>query len=225
MAVGIKITLNDKLYLRDPQETTLGRNIIRHGILLIHEIGFEDFNFKKLAQRMSSTEASIYRYFENKHLLLLYLVSWYWQWVSFLLDLNTTNIEDPLQKLKIVIKTIVDATRENPAIDYVNENILHRIVISESTKVYHTKLVDAENKNGFFLNYKSLSKKVADIISEVNPEFKYPRALASSLFEMANNHIFFSEHLPSLTEAQVEGADYSAVQELLEYFACKMLLK
>lgn len=225
MAVGIKITLNEKLYLRDPQETALGRNIIRHGILLIHEIGFEDFNFKKLAQRMSSTEASIYRYFENKHLLLLYLVSWYWQWVSFLLDLNTTNIQDPLQKLKIVIKTIVDATRENPAIDYVNEHILHRIVISESTKVYHTKLVDDENKNGFFLNYKSLSKKVADIISEVNPTFKYPRALASSLFEMANNHIFFSEHLPSLTEAKVEGEDYSTVQELLEYFVCQMLLK
>ncbi|MEM8909339.1 MAG: TetR family transcriptional regulator, partial [Bacteroidota bacterium] len=67
MAVGIKISLNERLYLRDPQETALGQKIIKHSILLIDEIGFEAFNFKKLAQQMDSTEASVYRYFENKH--------------------------------------------------------------------------------------------------------------------------------------------------------------
>ena len=80
MAIGIKISLNDRLYIRDPQGTTLGQKIIKHSILLIDKIGFEAFNFKKLANYMSSTEASVYRYFENKHLLLIYLVSWYWEW-------------------------------------------------------------------------------------------------------------------------------------------------
>ena len=75
MAIGIKISLNDRLYLRDPQETSLGKKIIQHSILLIDKVGFEAFNFKKLAQYMGSTEASVYRYFENKHLLLIYLVS------------------------------------------------------------------------------------------------------------------------------------------------------
>ena len=223
MAVGIKITLNEKLYLRDPQETALGQKIIKHGILLIDEIGFEDFNFKKLATRMSSTEASVYRYFENKHLLLLYLVSWYWEWVSYLIDVNTNNIDDPVRKLRIIIKTIVAATRENPAIDYVNESVLHRIVIAEGTKVYHTKLVDEENKDGFYLNYKALAKKVAAVFLEINPEFEYPRAWASSMFEMANNHIFFSQHLPSLTEADVKDDDYSDVEKILEYFSFKLL--
>ena len=78
--------LNDKLYLRDPQATKLGRRIIQHSILLIDEIGIEDFTFKKLAQRISSTEASIYRYFENKHLLLVYLLCWYWEWMKFQID-------------------------------------------------------------------------------------------------------------------------------------------
>ena len=41
MAIGIKITLNQELYLRDPQGTSLGQNIIKHSILLIDEIGFE----------------------------------------------------------------------------------------------------------------------------------------------------------------------------------------
>ena len=42
MAIGIKISLNEGLYLRDPQETPLGQGIIKHSILLIDEIGFED---------------------------------------------------------------------------------------------------------------------------------------------------------------------------------------
>ena len=85
MAVNIRISLNPGLYLKDPQESDLGRRIIKHSILLLEELGFEQFNFKKLAEAMGSTEASIYRYFENKHLLLIYLVSWYWEWLSYMI--------------------------------------------------------------------------------------------------------------------------------------------
>ena len=99
MAIGIKISLHERLYLRDPHDTTLGKKIIKQSILLIDEIGFEAFNFKKLAHAMGSTEASVYRYFENKHFLLIYLVSWYWEWVSYLIDINLMNIEDPQRKL------------------------------------------------------------------------------------------------------------------------------
>ncbi|KAA3631172.1 MAG: TetR/AcrR family transcriptional regulator [Bacteroidetes bacterium] len=223
MSVGIKISLNDKLYLRDPQQTSLGQNIIRHSILLIDEIGFEDFNFKKLSLQMGSTEASVYRYFENKHLLLIYLVSWYWEWVSYLIDINTMNIEDPVRKLEKTIETVVYASKDNPSIDYVNESVLHRLIISEGTKAYHTKLVDKENRDGFFLNYKRLSEKVADVIIEVNPEFPYPHALASNMFEMANNHIYFALHLPRLTDVAVKDGNYDEVQKMLKYFAFSLL--
>jgi len=223
MAIGVKISLNEKLYLRDPQETSLGQKMIKNSILLIHEIGFERFNFKKLAQKIESTEASMYRYFENKHLLLLYLVTWYWEWVHYLIDINMLNVTDPKEKIKIIIRTLVMASKDHPAIDYVNESILHQIIISDGAKVYHTKDVDEGNKNGFFINYKSLVMKVADVIQEINPDFKYPRAMASSLFEMANDHVHFSLHLPKLTEVKVKDDDFSEVEEMLEYFTFILL--
>jgi AcrR family transcriptional regulator len=223
MAIGIKISLNDKLYLRDPQETTLGKKIIKEGIILIDELGFEAFNFKKLAMAMGSTEASIYRYFENKHFLLLYLVSWYWEWVSYLIDIHVMNIEDPKRRLKIIIETLVYASKDNPSIDYVNESVLHRLMIAEGTKVYHTKQVDNENTEGFFLNYKKLSEKVAGVIAEVNPKFPYPHTLASNLFEMANNHIYFAQHLPRLTDVTVQDENFDEVEEMLKYFAFTLL--
>ncbi|MFK8104650.1 MAG: TetR/AcrR family transcriptional regulator [Saprospiraceae bacterium] len=223
MAIGIKITLNEGLYLRDPQETALGQRILKHSILLIDEIGFEPFNFKKLAVHMNSTEASVYRYFENKHMLLLYLVSWYWEWVSYLIDFNTMNIEDPERRLKIIVRTLAYASKENPAIEYVNESILHRLIIAEGTKAYHTKSVDKENREGFFTNYKKLSEKIAEVIMELRPDFPYPHTLASNLFEMANNHIYFAQHLPSLTDVVVEGEDFDEVVTMLEHFAFSIL--
>ena len=225
MSIGIKISLQQGLYLRDPQETALGKKIIKNSILLIDELGLEAFNFKKLAKCMESTEASVYRYFENKHMLLLYLVSWYWEWVSFLMDLNTRNIEDPKRRLKIIIETLVSASKENPSIEYVNESVLHRIIISEGSKAYHIKTIDKENKEGFFLNYKKLSEKVANVIIEINPKFPYPHTLASNLFEMANNHIYFAQHLPRLTDVQVEGENFEDVEKMLQYFAFQLLEK
>ncbi len=225
MAIGIKISLNEKLYLRDPQETNLGKRIIKESIILIDEIGFESFNFKKLAKAMGSTEASVYRYFENKHFLLIYLVSWYWEWVSYLIDINTMNIEDPKRRLKIIIEAFVYASKDNPSVDYVNESILHRLIIAEGIKAYRTKEVDKENTDGFFLNYKKLSAKVASVISEINPTFPYPNALASNLFEMANDHIYFAQHLPKLTDVAVEGDNFEEVEKMLEYFAFTLLGK
>ena len=223
MAIGLKISLSDRLYLRDPQETMLGQKIIRHGILLLDEIGFEDFTFKKLANVMGSTEASVYRYFENKHSLLIYLVSWYWEWVSYLIDINTLNVEEPKMRLKIIIKAFVSASKVNPSVEYVNESVLHKIIIAEGAKTYRTKAVDKENTDGLFLNYKNLIGKVAEAIREVSAEFPYPHALASNLFEMANNQIYFAQHLPGLTDVTVKGSDYSEVEKMLEFYAFSLL--
>ena len=192
-------------------------------IILIDEIGFESFTFKKLALKMQSNETSLYRYFENKHFILLYLVVWYWNWVSYLIDYNTKNIIDSNNKLNIIIDNFVDATKENPSIDFVNEKILHRIIIAESAKVYHTKNIDEENKQGFYKSYKSLIQKVADVILDINPEFPYPHSLANNLFEMANNEIFFAEHLPRLTDIKVPNENYGQVNKLLKYYKSKML--
>lgn len=215
--------LNENLYLRNPQNTKLGKRIIQYSIVLIDEIGFEAFTFKKLAKRIASTEASVYRYFENKHKLLVYLLCWYWEWMKFRINFNTMNIDDPKQKMKIAISSIVDTSRRNTSIEFVDEDVLHRIVVAEATKAYHTKEVDKENKEGFFLTYKSLAKRIAQIAQEINPNYPYPRALASTLLEMANNHIYFALHLPSLTDVKVQEGDLSQVEKLLEDFAFGLL--
>ena len=72
---------------------------------------------------------------------------------------NTKNIIDSNNKLNIIIDNFVDATKENPSIDFVNEKLLHRIIIAESAKAYHTKNIDEENKQGFYKSYKSLIQK------------------------------------------------------------------
>ena len=223
MIIISDIAIPTGLALRDPLQTSLGRDIISNSIDLISEIGFEKFTFRKLAQHMGSNETSLYRYFENKHLLLLYLVVWYWNWVTYLIDYNTKNIKDPHRKLDIIIDNFVDATKENPSIDFVNENKLHRIIIEESAKAYHTKAVDEENKEGFFLSYKALIQKVADVIHEIDPKFKYPHSFATSLFEMANNQIFFAQHLPKLTDIKVKNENFDEVVELLQFYKMKML--
>ena len=224
MSVGIKISLNEGLYLKDPQDSVLGRNIIKHSILLINDLGFEAFTFRKLAQTIQSTEASVYRYFENKHLLLIYLVSWYWEWVSYLIKINTINISDSREKLRIIIKSLVTASEENPAMTYVNESVLHEVVISEGMKAYHTKEVDKENSKGFFKNYKELAALISEVVLEISPDFKYPHSFASNLFEMSNNHSFFAKHLPKLTDIHENDNRRGELERMLNYFADRLLL-
>ncbi|TKC03111.1 TetR/AcrR family transcriptional regulator [Pedobacter cryotolerans] len=76
MQVLLKFKLNEHLYIRDPENTEVGKLIVESGIDLIYEIGFEQFTFKKLAQRIDSTETTIYRYFSSKHKLLTYILNW-----------------------------------------------------------------------------------------------------------------------------------------------------
>lgn len=217
MSVNIQAKINEKIYIRNPQETELGRNIITHSIILIDKLGFEKFTFKKLADEINSTEASVYRYFDNKHKLLIYLVSWYWAWIEYLIDSKTNNLSDPEVKLKNILTIITQTTRQDPNLKHIDESLLHKIVISESSKAYLTKEVDKENKEGFFINYKSLCKKIARIILEINPAYKYPNALASNLIEIAHTQIFFAQHLPSLTDITITNS-YQPVVELLEHY-------
>lgn len=223
MSISIQIVLSDKLYLRNPEKTDLGRRIVDYGIKLIEELGFEKFTFKKLATAISSTEASIYRYFENKHRFLVYLVSWYWSWLEYLIDYQTHNIEDSHRCLAIAIKVLSNASTYDPNFSHIDENALHRIVVAESSKAFLTKQVDGENEEGLFQGYKSLNAKFANIISQVNPDYPHPNALAATAIEAARKQIFFALHLPSVTELEVEGGDTSQIADFLEMLIKKAL--
>ncbi len=215
----INIKVHEGLYLIDPQTTKLGRRIIEHSVRMIDEMGMECFTFGKLSKEINSAEPSIYRYFENKHQLFVYLLNWYWEWVAARINLNTMNIESAAKRLKIVLDVIADSAKKNSSIEFVDEEALHRIVVQEGAKAYHHKKVDANNKEGFFLAYKQLCEKIADLVLEINPNFPYPRSLASTLVETANNNLYFAQHLPRLTDVKDEENRLSqSVKDLLEYF-------
>lgn len=217
----VQLEINPNLYLKDPQRTKLGRKIIEHSVILIDKIGLEQFNFKKLAELIPSSEASIYRYFENKHHLFVYLLNWYWEWMIARIELNTLNITDPKVKLRVALGIIVDTANRNMEIEFVDEEILHKIVVREGAKAYHHKLVDEDNEYGFFLSYKQLCNNIASIISEVREDFLYPKALASTLVETANNNLYYARHLPRLTDLSEKGSNQSLndqVKKMLSFF-------
>ncbi len=222
-SITLKVQLNEQLYLRDPQESRLGRNIIRNSIVLLDELGLEEFTFKKLAIRIESTEASVYRYFANKHTLLVYLASYYWAWIRYRIEIENHNITNPVQQLDRILNILVDATRIQLDVEFINMAVLHRIVVAESTKVYHTKLVDHENQQGFFTTYKALCWHIAEVLTLIQPEYPYPKALATTLMEMAKNHIYFAHHLPRLTDISITGEDYQPAIALLRHFAFTQL--
>jgi Bacterial regulatory proteins, tetR family len=200
MELQLQIKMNEKLFLRNPEQSELGKKIILHSIQLIHKNGFESFTFKKLAEDIGTTEAGIYRYFENKHRLLIYITAWYWSWLEYRVAVHTNNIKDPVVKLKRVIKLLATAIEDDIKTGYVNESILHQIIIAEGSKAYLTKHVSEDNKDQLFKPYKDLCAKIGEIILDCNPKYKYPKSLASTIIEMAHFQNFFMNNLPSLTD-------------------------
>ena len=200
MKLQLNIFINEGLYLRNPEGSELGKNIIKHSIISIHKNGFESFTFKKLAEEIGTTEAGIYRYFENKHKLLIYLTSWYWGWLEFQIAFQTNNIKDPEIKLKKVIKLLASVVEDDVQTSHVDEHILHQIVIAEGSKAYLTKQVGEDNRQQFFKPYKDLCATLGQMITACNPKYKYPKSLASTIIEMAHFQNFFVKHLPSLTD-------------------------
>jgi AcrR family transcriptional regulator len=200
MRLEIQIKMNPSLYLRDPEQSELGKNIIKYSIELIHKIGFEAFTFKKLAEAIGTTEAGVYRYFENKHKLLVYIISWYWGWLQFQINYQTNNIKDPKLKLKKVIKLLATNVVDDINTGHVDESLLHQILIAEGSKAFLTNHVGKDNKQQFFKPYKDLCNAVGEIILEYNPKYKYPHSLSSTIIEMAHLQNFFMNHLPSLTD-------------------------
>ena len=197
---NLKIQINEKIYVKNPETSDLGKKILEQSILLIDEIGFDSFTFKKLGEKIGSNESSIYRYFENKHKLLVYLSSWYWSWMEYKLVFATANIIDPKEKLKIAITIVTEKVTDDENTAHINESVLNKIIIAEFTKNLHTKEVDQENKEGFFLIYKRVIARIVTIVNEVNPNYPYSKSLISSVVEGSLHQYFLKEHLKTITD-------------------------
>jgi AcrR family transcriptional regulator len=203
---NLKITIHDDLYLKDPESSSLGKKIVEESILLLDEIGFDTFTFKKLGIRIESNESSIYRYFENKHKLLLYLTSWYWGWLEYQLVFETNSIANQKMKLERAIHIICRTTTEDLAFTHINEVALNRVIINENSKSFLTKEVDQENKQGYFSIYKRLVQRLTDMIESYDPSYPYPASLASTVVEGSLHQHYIKDHFKSLTDCDQKAS-------------------
>lgn len=222
MDYSLSFKVNDNIYLRDPEGTELGKQIVKHAIELIHEIGFEHFTFKKLAVEMNTTEASIYRYFTNKHRLLLYILSWYWSYMEYLVVVQLEPIQDLRAKIERVVELFTHELPDRVGQSDYNKNRLHQIVISESSKVYLVKEVKEINENEVFKPYKDLCARISELFKAYQPDYPYPHSLSTTLIESAHSQLFFSTHLPKLTDVK-SGNKITFVEYYLKDLVFKTL--
>lgn len=203
--------MNASLFLRDPEMTDLGQNIIRYSVELIYELGFEHFTFKKLAEHIGTTEASIYRYFENKHRLLTYLVSWYWSWMEYRIITQIRNLNRPKDKIYAVLQIICSRMSDDLSTSHINEELLQQLVVVDGSKAYLTKHVAEDNQSHFFKPYKELSMCIAELIQDASPNYPHPKSLATTWLEMSHSFHFYKQHLPSLTEFSKDQDDQQMI--------------
>lgn len=197
---NLKININEKIYLKDPESSDLGKRIIENSILLIDEIGFDTFTFKKLGVKIGSNESSIYRYFESKHKLLIYLTSWYWTWLEYQLVFATNSIENKVDKLDHAITILTQTATLDSNFGHIDEIVLKQIVINEYSKSYLTKEVDNENKEGYFLIYKRLVTRLHDMILSIDSTYNFSFSLASTVIDGALHQHFLKDHFPTISD-------------------------
>ena len=70
----------------------------------------------------------------------------------------------------------------------------------EGAKAYLTRHVTEDNKQRLFKPYKDLCARIASVVLECNPKYKFPRSLSSTIIEMSHTQNFFMKYLPSLTD-------------------------
>lgn len=200
---NIKITVPEKIFIKDPESSSLGKRIVQHSIILIDELGFDNFTFKKLGTAIHSNESSIYRYFESKHKLLLYLTSWYWAWKEYQLVIETRNL-NPIEALTKAIEVVTRTIKEDSTFSHINEVVLNRIIVNENSKSFLTKDVDQENKDGYFIIYKRIVLRLSSMIEAVDSNYKFPTSLASTVVDGSLHQYFLKDHITSITDCTKE---------------------
>jgi len=87
--------------------------ILSEAIKLMDQEGFDNMSMRKLAQRMSMTAANIYNYYSNKDELYLAMQTWGFVQMQKSFIVACDNIEDPAERLSIIIRKYLTYGIEN----------------------------------------------------------------------------------------------------------------
>ncbi|MBL7946980.1 MAG: TetR/AcrR family transcriptional regulator [Flavobacteriales bacterium] len=187
------------LALRDVNSPT-GSRILREGIHLMDELGLEAFTFKKLAERIGSTEVTVYNYFANKQRLLQYYYQVYWLWLAVHCEQEGRLLKDPYERLCGDIRALCGIWSTDHRAGQFDPQLLRKLVVNEGAKSFLHKNVDSDNELKLFKPYKDLCAHIAAEVKACAPRLRTARSFATTLVEMSHSLEFAMEHLPALTE-------------------------
>ncbi len=206
------VQLDKTLFVKDPSTSEVGKEIVRQSVKLLAQEGIESFNFKKLSNAIASTETTVYRYFSNKHQLVMYLSSWYWVRLESRILFATANIRDPKEQLQKAVKelsTRIPKGHESPQME---EDLLQELVFNDSWKAFDTNLPNSCNPKSYYLAYEDLCDRLAKIIHSCDKAYKTPKALSSALIDTAHRQMFFQKHLSHISDI---GKTNKSIENLL----------
>ena len=139
--------------------------------------------------------------------------------------MDSRNVRLPIDKLDIMITSLINSLENSNVPDYIDQSGLHRLVVENATKVYHHKKVDDLKNNGFYTNYMKLVQTLSNVISEVDNSYKYPMALATTIMDMSLNNEYYLIHLPEVTDKKdcKESDARSLTNDMIQYMVKKLL--
>lgn len=193
----MELAIPQALYLKNPKESRTGNAIIEHAARMIASEGIEHLTFKKLAASCGCTEATVYRYFENKHKLLLYILNIFWIWQEYRMVLNTQNITDPYEKLQHALSVIANPQIPVDLGDF-GKHIL-QTAIHEGVKIHLSRELADEINNGSLAAYHRLVQRLEDLISSYHSRYAFSAALAVTIIDNALQQLFFIRYFAGMS--------------------------
>jgi len=118
-------------------------------------------------------------------------------------------------KLQKIIHLLAAPIEDDKQTSYIDESLLHPVIVAEGSKAYLTKQVAENNKSEFFQPYKDLCTLIGSVILEYNPNYRFPKSLASTIVEIAHFQNFFMHNISSLTDFSKRNQE-SEIVEFLE---------
>jgi hypothetical protein len=97
---------------------------------------------------------------------------------------------------------VTETIQDDERIAHISEKQLHEIVIIEFTKTLYTQEVDEENKEGYFLIYKSYKCHCYAIVNEINHKYPYAKRFNFDNCKRRFTSTFFKRTLVTITNLQ-----------------------
>lgn len=195
------IHLDPCLYVKDPMLTDIGKAILHHSVLQISKSGMESFTIKKLAAEVETTETTIYRYFSNKHQLLMYLCSWYWMELQWKIAFGLANIDNPHKQLSKACEALAEPVKASKTF-VIDEEHLQRLVCNNFGKTHDVHFKNEFAPAGYYHAYHDLIERLSKIILACKKNYPYPQGLAQTLVESSMRQLFYRYNFPKMSDAQ-----------------------